>query len=54
VPTVPVGRTLGDALAALLTSDAGHVVVTSDDRPIGALTASSIYATARRRADGAR
>jgi CBS domain-containing protein len=42
-PAVPVTGTLQDALAALLGSDSGRVVVRDGDRPIGALTPDDIH-----------
>ena len=49
-PEVDVTATLADALAALLTTDAGHVVVTSEGRGIGALTPTAIHASVRKMA----
>ena len=50
-PTVAVDATLADALAALLASDSDHVVVTSEGRQLGALTAAGIHASVRRSRD---
>jgi osmoprotectant transport system ATP-binding protein len=48
-PEVRVGGTLQDAMAALLTDDAGRVRVVDDDgRTLGALTAEGIHAALRR------
>ena len=49
-PQVELGATLADALAALLTTDAGHVVVTSEGRSIGALSPAAIHASVRKTA----
>ena len=49
-PAVAATATLDDALAALLTHDAGWVAVVDGDRVLGAVTLESIYAAVRRAA----
>jgi osmoprotectant transport system ATP-binding protein len=51
-PTVDAGRTLKDAYAALLLSDAGWVAVTSEGRYVGLLTPDSLHAAVRRSSAG--
>ena len=43
LPTVGVGGTLYDALAAMLTADALNVVAVEDDRPVGTISRSAIF-----------
>jgi osmoprotectant transport system ATP-binding protein len=43
LPTVPATGTLYDALAAMLTADALHVVVHDGERPVGTVSRSKIF-----------
>ena len=43
LPSVPVGGTLYDALAAMLTADALHVAVRDRDRVVGTISRSTIF-----------
>jgi osmoprotectant transport system ATP-binding protein len=45
LPSVPAAGTLYDALAAMLTAGAPHVVVRDADRPIGTIPRSRIFET---------
>jgi osmoprotectant transport system ATP-binding protein len=45
LPSVPASGSLYDALAAMLASDALHVVVRDGDRPIGTVSRSRIFET---------
>jgi osmoprotectant transport system ATP-binding protein len=43
LPSVPASGTMYDALAAMLTAGALHVVVRDDDRPVGTISRSRIF-----------
>jgi osmoprotectant transport system ATP-binding protein len=48
LPTVALGTTLRDALAAMLADGRTSVAVIDDARPLGVLTTDSLFAAARR------
>jgi osmoprotectant transport system ATP-binding protein len=48
LPSVELGRSLREALALMLTSDQGTVVVTDGDRRLGVLTPTAVHAALRR------
>ena len=50
LPSVPLSGTMYDALAAMLTADAMHVLVRDGDTPVGTVSRSAIFEAPAQRA----